>query len=290
MVPVCHAAQMSSQVWKTFHVCYLLIITSQETTTICPQRIQAATHHYFLYRLFIFPIKMSENAKEIKCSLWFPRAQHDDTGLNPRDSLFNIMNDKEKQQFLTLKKLKSSKRLIFLLEKCLKWLIKFSCFVLCTYMFGCQRGGLPLDTENKQTQQVYWSESQQVFHGDCLWEVCRFHDTVLWEKWDRDGWRRLEDKRKKRGGGGEGETKEGGDERERGRERKRLVEKVEWGVREAETQNKREMPITEKIPGVEKELMMMMCQCTEDLSVAAAKVWSHTHSRPHTHSHTSDVF
>lgn len=186
-----------------------------ETTTICLQRIQAATHHYFLYRLFIFPIKMSENAKEIKCSLWFPRAQHDDTGLNPRDSLFNIMNDKEKQQFLTLKKLKSSKRLIFLLEKCLKWLIKFSCFVLCTYMFGCQRGGLPLDTENKQTQQVYWSESQQVFHGDCLWEVCRFHYTVLWEKWDRDGWRRLEDKRKKRGGGGEGETKEGGDEREK---------------------------------------------------------------------------
>lgn len=137
MVPVCHAAQMSSQVWKTFHVCHLVIITSQETTTICPQRIQAATHHYFLYRWFIFPIKMSENAKEKKCSLWFPRVQRDDFGLNPRDSLFNIMNDKEKQQFLPFKKLKSSKRLIFLLEKWLKLLIKCSCFVLCTYIIWC---------------------------------------------------------------------------------------------------------------------------------------------------------
>lgn len=55
--------------------------------------------------------------------------------------------------------------------------------------------------------------------------------------------------------------------REKGemKERKRLVEKVE-------RENEREMPITGKIPGVEKELMMMMCQCTEDLSVAAAKV------------------
>lgn len=70
------------------------------------------------------------------------------------------------------------------------------------------------------------------------------------------------------------------------KERKRLVEKVEWGVSEAETQNRREMPITEKIPGVEKELMMMMCQCTEDLSVAAAKVWSHTHTHALTHTHT----
>lgn len=148
---------------------------------------------------------MSENAKEKKRSLWFPRAQRDDFGLNPRDSLFNIMNDKEKQQFLPFKMLKSSKRLIFLLGKWLKSLIKCSCFVLCTYiimMFDCQRGGLPLDIENKQTnttgQQVYWSESQQVFQGDYLWEVCCFHYTVLREKWDRDGWRRLEDKRRKK--------------------------------------------------------------------------------------------
>lgn len=47
-------------------------------------------------------------------------SQREDFGLNPSYSLFNIMNDKEKQQFLPFKKLKSSKRLIFLLEKWLK--------------------------------------------------------------------------------------------------------------------------------------------------------------------------
>lgn len=146
---------------------------------------------------------MSENAKEKKRSLWFPRAQRDDFGLNPRDSLFNIMNDKEKQQFLPFKKLKSSKRLIFLLEKWLKWLIKFSCFVLCTYIIWCltAKGEDSLGhwkQTNTTGQQVYWSESQQVFQGDYLWEVCCFHYTVLREKWDRDGWRRLEDKRRKK--------------------------------------------------------------------------------------------
>lgn len=67
---------------------------------------------------------------------------------------------------------------------------------------------------------------------------------------------------------GEGKQKKKrlGDERQ-----KRLAERAEWGVREAEMQNKREMRINGRIPGVEKELMMMMCQCREDLALLAAK-------------------
>lgn len=67
---------------------------------------------------------------------------------------------------------------------------------------------------------------------------------------------------------------EGGGKKRTGRRderEKRLVEKVEGGVREAEMQKNIEMPINGKIPGVEKELMMMMCQCREDLSPLAAK-------------------
>lgn len=203
MVPVCHAAQMSSQVWKTFHVCHLVIITSQETTTTMSSKNSGCNSPLFSLSIIYFSYKNVRKCKRKKTLIVI--SQREDFGLNPRDSLFNIMNDKDKQQFLPFKKLKSSKRLIFLLEKWLKSLIKCSCFVLCTYiimMFDCQRGGLPLDIENKQTnttgQQVYWSESQQVFQGDYLWEVCCFHYTVLREKWDRDGWRRLEDKRRKK--------------------------------------------------------------------------------------------
>lgn len=148
-------------------------------------------------------------------------SQRDDFGLNPSYSLFNIMNDKEKQQFLTFKKLKSSKRLIFLLEKWLKSLIKCSCFVLCTYiimMFDCQREGLPLDIENKQTQQVNRSTDLRV--NRCFREIISGRFAVFitpssernGTEMDGGGWRI---RGEKRGGGGEEETKEGGDEREK---------------------------------------------------------------------------
>lgn len=201
MVPVCHAAQMSSQVWKTFHVCHLVIITSQETTTTMSSKNSGCNSPLFSLSIIYFSYKNVRKCKRKKTLIVI--SQREDFGLNPRDSLFNIMNDKDKQQFLPFKKLKSSKRLIFLLEKWLKWLIKFSCFVLCTYIIWCltAKGEDSLGhwkQTNTTGQQVYWSESQQVFNGDHLWEVCCFHYTVLREKWDRDGWRRLEDKRKKK--------------------------------------------------------------------------------------------
>lgn len=60
------------------------------------------------------------------------------------------------------------------------------------------------------------------------------------------------------------------DDQERGDEReKRLEEKVERGVRDAE--KGRNASINGKIPGVQKELIMMMCQCREDPSLLGAK-------------------
>lgn len=220
MVPLCHAAQMSSQVWKTFHVCHLVIITSQETTTTMSSKNSGCNSPLFSLSIIYFSYKNVRKCKRKKTLIVI--SQREDFGLNPSYSLFNIMNDKEKQQFLTFKKLKSSKRLIFLLEKWLKWLIKCSCFVLCTYIIWCLTAkgeDFPWTLKtNKQTQQVNRSTDLRV--NRCFREIISGRFAVFitpssernGTEMDGGGWRI---RGKKRGGGGEEETKEGGDEREK---------------------------------------------------------------------------
>lgn len=160
MVPLCHAAQMSSQVWKTFHVCHLVIITSQETTTTMSSKNSGCNSPLFSSSIIYFSYKNVRKCKRKKMLIVISQSH------NPRDSLFNILNDKEKQQFLTFKKLKSSKRLIFLLEKWLKWLIKFSCFVLCTYIIWCLTAKgedfpwtLKTNKHNRSTGLLIWEST-----------------------------------------------------------------------------------------------------------------------------------
>lgn len=164
MVPLCHAAQMSSQVWKTFHVCHLVIITSQETTTTMSSKNSGCNSPLFSLSIIYFSYKNVRKCKRKKTLIVI--SQREDFGLNPSYSLFNIMNDKEKQQFLTFKKLKSSKRLIFLLEKWLKWLIKCSCFVLCTYRIWCLTAKgedfpwtLKTNKHNRSTGLLIWEST-----------------------------------------------------------------------------------------------------------------------------------
>lgn len=85
-------------------------------------------------------------------------------------------------------------------------------------MFDCQRGGLPLDIENKQTQRVNRSTDLRV--NRCFREIISGRFAVFitpssernGTEMDGGGWRI---RGEKRGGGGEEETKEGGDEREK---------------------------------------------------------------------------
>lgn len=66
MVPVCHAAQMSSQVWKTFHVCHLVIITSQETTTTMSSKNSGCNSPLFSLSIIYFSYKNVRKCKRKK--------------------------------------------------------------------------------------------------------------------------------------------------------------------------------------------------------------------------------